>query len=484
MPGRNSSNGAGHGGRPHPSRRAAGTGRSVLTSTRSTPARTMLASSSGKVAPGYGSTALDDRPPAAPNRRQRRKERRRHRSTGERVLRWTVLGVAVILLVALVGYGYVRYRWGQVQTAACSTCAAVADGQPFNVLIVGSDTRAGNTGSAAQSFGSASEVAGQRSDTIKILHVDPSAGTADLLSIPRDTYVQMSDIPASSGLSGDQKINTAFNDGPEPLIATIQNTFGIPIQHFVIVDFEGLTNAVNTLGGIDLDFPFPVRDNDDGNNNAGLNIPTAGCQLVSGRQTLALARSRYYEYDDDGDWTYDPTGDLGRIERQNIIIDAMMDKARSTINPLTLNALLGSVVHDIVVDNNMTFGDMLSLGLKYDAFSPSKLATYTLPTLGADSEAAGDVEVVDQPQAQQVITAFLHGTPAEGVSTPPVDQYGDPIYPPTTSANEGSGSSGSSGSGSSGSSGSTGSSGSGSSGSSAASPSSSIPFYDPRPCKT
>ncbi|MHB8330038.1 MAG: LCP family protein, partial [Acidimicrobiales bacterium] len=416
MPGRSDPPGAGHRSRPHPSRRGSGT------------ERTVLASSSGRTAPGYGTAGavpLDERPVAPPLRRP--PSRRRPRS--ERILRFALVLVGVILVIAGAGYGYVRYRWGQVKTLACATCTAVVDGQPFNVLLVGSDSRAGNSGAAAQSFGSAAQVAGQRSDTIKILHVDPATGTARLLSVPRDTYVEMSDIPSSTGLSGAQKINTAFNGGAGPLIATIQNTFGIKISHFVEVDFQGLTNAVNTVGGIYLDFPYPVRDNDNGNNNSGLKITSAGCQQLNGTMTLALARSRYYQYFAHGYWHSDPTSDIGRIERQNIIIQAIVSRARSSSNPLTLNAFLGAIVHDVTVDQNMSFGAMLSLALKYHAFSPSSLQSSTLPTGPGFSAAAGDVETVQQPALETMLTQFL-GSPPGPVTTPPLAPDGSPIYPP------------------------------------------------------
>ncbi len=104
-------------------------------------------------------------------------------------------------------------------------------------------------------------------------------------------------MPSGTGLATDNKINTAFNSGPDPLIQTIENTFGIPINHFVITDFSGVINLVQSVGGITLDFPYPVRDNDDGNNNSGLDIPHAGCQTLNGTMALALARSRYYEYE-------------------------------------------------------------------------------------------------------------------------------------------------------------------------------------------
>jgi LCP family protein required for cell wall assembly len=382
--------------------------------------------------------------------------RRGRRGGGHRRPRWsrrkkvlTTLTVVVVLLLIAVGgtYAYVRYDFGQVTKLACSACAAPTNDAitPFNVLIIGSDSRAGNTGQAAQSFGTASAVGGQRSDTIKILHVDPIAKTAELLSIPRDTWVEMSGLPESSGLSGPNKINTAFNNGPVPLVETIQNTFGIPISHFVVVDFGGLINAVQSVGGISLHFNYPVRDNDDGNNNSGLDITTTGCVALNGNQVLALARSRFFEYDDPaiGGWTFDPTSDLGRIQRQNEIIDALLAKIESTYNPLTLKSFLDSVVHDIAIDRNLGLGELYSLASTYHAFSPSRLTTYSLPTTSAQTAGGADIEVVEEPQAQQLLTAFL-GTPPGAITTPPLDEYSDPISvpagsgsPPTTAGSPG-----------------------------------------------
>ncbi len=377
------------------------------------------------------------------------------------------MGLAVLAVLVAAGYGYIRYRWSQIQTAACSFCTAAGDGA-FNVLVIGSDSRSGDTGQAAQQFGTSQEVSGQRSDTIKIVHVDPATGSASILSIPRDTFVQMPEALDSQGLGGDQKINTAFNDGANTLVETIEDTFGIPISHFVVVDFDAVINTVDTIGGIYLDFPFPVRDDDDGVNNAGLNITTTGCQKLDGAQTLALSRSRYYQYYDNGEWIADPTSDLGRIERQNVIIEALMSRARSTYDPFTLNAFLGAVVHDIVVDKGMSFGDMLSLVTRYHAFSPSSLETYTLPTVPETSASAGDVEVVEQPQAEQMLNRFLGMAPG-AVQTPPVDAYGSPVYPPASSGGTSSSASASSGS-------------APSSGTSSTSASTSVPSYDPTVC--
>jgi len=379
--------------------------------------------------------------------------------------------VVLLVVVAIgAGYAYLRYDWGKVTKIDCSACVAPTNDaiQPFNVLVVGSDTRAGNTGQAAKSFGTQSQVGGQRSDTIKVLHVDPITKTAQLLSIPRDTWVEMSGIPASSGLSGPNRINTAFNNGPVALVQTIENTFGIPISHFVVVDFIGLINAVQSVGGINLRFNYPVRDNDNGNNNSGLDITATGCITLNGSQTLALARSRYFEYDDpaNGGWTYDQTSDLGRIQRQNEIIEALITKVESTYNPLTLKSVLDSVVHDIAIDRNLGLGELYDLANGYHAFSPSKLKTLTLPTVSAQTPGGADIEVVQEPQAQQMLTSFLGGAPS-AISTPPLDQYSNPITVPTGTGEGATTSSSTPGSTSS---------------ATTSIPVTTIPAYDPTPC--
>lgn len=370
-----------------------------------------------------------------PSRRELRRAKRRRRRRGERLLRAAIALVVFLLVVVGLGYGYFRYEWSKVSSSPCSSCVAAANGQPYNVLLIGSDSRAGETAAEAQQFGNATNAGGQRSDTIKIVHVDPTAGTASTLSIPRDTYVTLSGMAASTDLSGPNKINAAFASGPDALIKTIENTFGIPISHYIVISFFGLQDAVNALGGISMDFPYPVRDQDCSTgvcyNNSGLNIPTVGCQVLNGAQALALSRSRYFQYYADGQWNSDPTSDIGRIERQNLIISAALDKAKSTYNPFRLNTLLTSVVHDFSKDNGLTPDDLFSLAERYHAFSGSALQTYTLPTVGATSSTAGDVEVVEPETAGQMIDQFLGGTVAP-IVTPPLDAYGNPITLPVT----------------------------------------------------
>jgi LCP family protein required for cell wall assembly len=225
-------------------------------------------------------------------------------------------------------------------------------------------------------------------------------------------------------------------------VKTIENTFGIPISHYIVISFFGVMDAVNALGGISLDFPYPARDRDCStgtcDNNSGLDIPTAGCQVLMGPQALSLSRSRYYQYYADGYWHSDPTSDLGRIQRQNLVIASALNKAKSTYNPLRLNSLLSSVVHDFTKDDNLTAGDLFALAERYHAFSGSSLQSYVLPTTGAVSSYAGDVEVVQPDAAAATIAQFLGG-PFGTIITPPIDAYGSPMTltppaPTTTTA--------------------------------------------------
>ena len=228
-------------------------------------------------------------------------------------MRVLVIVVACLVLVAGLGYGYYRYEWSKIQTAKCAACTAAVDGAPYNVLVIGSDTRVGE------------------SDTIKIIHVDPQTGTASTLSIPRDTFVTLSGVPAAAGVSTMNKINSAFASGPNDpdpngtgangLVTTIQNTFGIPINHWIVVNFYGLMDAVTALGGVSMNVPYPIRDYGDCNANGvdsnctGLDIQTTGCQTLTGTEALALSRSRHFEWYQNGEWNSDLSSDIGRIEQ-------------------------------------------------------------------------------------------------------------------------------------------------------------------------
>ena len=109
---------------------------------------------------------------------------------------------------------------------------------------------------------------------------DPAAKTVTVLSIPRDLWV---DIPGNSAVSGMNRINAAFDSGPDLLVQTIEQDLGIPINHYMSVNFPGFSGMVNALGGVTMDFPTPVKDQ-----YTGLNVSTVGCQVVNGTTALEL----------------------------------------------------------------------------------------------------------------------------------------------------------------------------------------------------
>ncbi len=353
--------------------------------------------------------------------------RKRKRSWLDRVLLGAVIVVALVLVAVGVGYGYVQYRFNQVAKVSVKHLKTAASGQPFNVLIIGSDSRAGLSAADAAHFGSPETQGGQRSDVVKIVHVDPSTGDVRVLSIPRDTMVTVAGDTKETGTYN--RINATYGNGPDQLVQTIEANFGIPINHVVQVDFAGFRGAVDAIGGINLDFPYPAKDT-----YTGLNITAPGCQHLNGGYSLAVARSRHYEYKEDGVWMYDGTSDYGRIQRQNAFLKALINQAETRYNPLTLNAFIGSVVQGVTIDSTFTVAELASLAGEFHTFSSSALVTNTMPTYGASSSefaSLGSVLYVSEPAAQAAVAQLLGQAP-EAVTTPPPGPYGPSSTTSTT----------------------------------------------------
>jgi LCP family protein required for cell wall assembly len=346
----------------------------------------------------------------------------------DRVLLGGIVVVALALVAMGTGYAYVQFRFNQVAKVTVKHLKKAPVGQPFNVLLIGSDSRLGESAADAAHFGNQSNAGGQRSDVVKIVHIVPATGQVSVLSIPRDTVISVAGDTNQIGKYN--RINATYGSGPDQLVETIEADFGIPIEHVVQIDFEGLRGAVDAIGGIKLDFPYPAKDA-----YTGLNVTQAGCQQVNGGYSLALARSRHYQYYKNGYWQYDGTSDFGRIQRQNAFLKAVINEAESKYNPLTLNAFVGSVVQGVTVDSTFTVSDLISLARQFHTFSSSALATATLPTYSASSSEfgyLGSVLYVQEPQAQQVIAQFLGQVP-DAVATAPPGPYGVVSTTTTTS---------------------------------------------------
>ena len=125
-----------------------------------------------------------------------------------------------------------------------------------------------------------------------------------------------------------------------------------------------------------------MRDDNNGRNESGLNVPKPGCHRLAGNQALALARSRYFQYQDKaGRWHADPGTDLGRIRRQQTMLRALAAKAagRNLANPLRANALVGSVVRSLTKDDRLSIRRSVTLARQFRSFDPARLNAATLP---------------------------------------------------------------------------------------------------------
>jgi LCP family protein required for cell wall assembly len=313
----------------------------------------------------------------------------------------------VFLVVATTaGYGYVHYRFGQIRSVDVPGLHKAGGGRPFNLLVVGSDSRESLDAKDGDRFG---DVGGQRNDTTLVLRVEPDRKRVSMLSIPRDLVVPI------AGTGAENRINAALTGGPGQLVRTIEENFDIPIHHYVLIDFDGFRAIVDALGGIDVRFPYPSRDF-----KSGLDVSEAGCHHLSGGRALALARSRYFSYQLDGVWHSDPWADLGRIRRQQAFLQALVAAAldKGLTNPVRANAFVASLVHEVTKDRSLRVNEVIRTGAAFRSFRPSKLATYTLPVTVSTDYPLGDVLLLKQPDAEGVVDRFLGRTPPPAAPAP------------------------------------------------------------------
>jgi LCP family protein required for cell wall assembly len=329
--------------------------------------------------------------------------------------------VAVVVVVAGAAVGYAEYRNHQIDHIHVGNLTAVPPSGVENIVLVGSTSRCALK-QQNPAFGLCSQgVTGVNSDVVMILHLDPKLGKASILSIPRDLFV-----PNARG-SSPNKIDAALVEGPEQLIAAIQEDFGIPIQHYVELNFDSFQNVVNALGGIKMYFPMPLYDAE-----SSLSIPTAGCHLLDGFQALAVVRARHLQYKSPSvktsnprDWPQDPESDLSRIRRDHEFLRVLATavSTRGLSNPITDNDLLGAVAPQLQVDSSFSLGDMLGTVLTFHGVNPNAAPQQTMPVIVdvnnylAGGYNYGSVELTSQPQDLSLVDSFLGTAPGRDTMT-------------------------------------------------------------------
>ncbi len=292
------------------------------------------------------------------------------------------------MLVALLigGYLYANAIFNRIEKVEVADVLA-GGGSGTNYLIVGSDSRdlteLEEAGLNPEAF---EEGGGTRSDTVMVLHFGDD-GTK-MMSIPRDLYVPI------AGTGDSQKINAAYNGGPERLIRTVQESLGIPLDHYIEVDFVSFAEVVDAIGGVTIDFPHPATDA-----MSGLNVTESGPVELDGAQALAYARSRRYTENINGDLVTDPTADIGRVERQQIFLRALFSELGASRNPLTLARAADGATSGLRIDDGMSLIDAMRFAWRLRSLDPESLV---LPTEGGRNS-AGSVLFLLEPDAQAVL---------------------------------------------------------------------------------
>lgn len=328
------------------------------------------------------------------------------RTLGQRLLVAAGGILAAVVLLAAGVVAWAGYKINQIDRENVVLDTLVANG-PTNYLIVGSDSRSGGD---PDNPGASGDGRAALADTIMVLRVDPGATTAQVLSLPRDLWVTMPD-----GEEG--RINAAYAAGPQALIDTLRAELDIPINHYVEVDFQGFQELVGAIDGVPMWFDRAMRDT-----NSGLDVLHPGCVVLDGQSALAFARARHLQYWQNGGFTYDGTGDLGRISRQQVFLRRVIDRGASKgmSNPLTLKALVDVGTAHLTIDSQLPVSDLAALGGRFSSFDSDELQTYTVPVTGRTTSGGAQVVELDPASADAVLDQFRNVDP-DGVDSSTTD---------------------------------------------------------------
>jgi LCP family protein required for cell wall assembly len=353
----------------------------------------------------------------------------------------TLILVTLSVVVALVVAGgslaaYAKYRsvWDGIKRVDVEgdlqTKRPPVDPNAQNILLIGSDGRAGVNGAIGGSAG----ISGARSDTVMVLHIAPGAHQVAVISIPRDSVVPILNCTPEDGTPGQtaqpsydiEQINATFAyGGPGCLWKTIEQTTGIHINDFIELTFIGFEQVIDTLHGVTVCLPEAVDDP-----VSGLNL-SAGRHHVYGREALAFWRTR-----EDVGLGDDPQ----RIQRDQFLMASLVQGIEHSgllTSPTTMLRVIDTVTsnHDLTTDSGLSATAMLRLGEDLRGISAGSVQFVTVPWTtytgnaqwisSSETPSIGNVNWVQwvQPQANSLFTAIAHD------SKLPKDQPVQPVKP-------------------------------------------------------
>lgn len=284
-----------------------------------------------------------------------------------------VVAALVVLVVVPVGVaGYAALHLSGNLTRVGEVFAGLSDRPAVppsatgatNILVVGTDADAGAIDLAREAG---------RSDTLMLVHVGADRQAASVVSIPRDTVV---DVPGH----GQQPISAAFSlGGPALGVETVEQLTGVRVDHFAVIDWSRFGALVDAVGGITIDIPDTVRD------------PASGVTWTAGRHVLDGREAVAYVRQSEGL----PAGDLSRITRQHDVLRAVMADAleqEMRKNPVLLYRFLDTLTERLTVDSGWSDREMAALALSMRDFRSANIDYLTMPVVtGGDGSTADAV---------------------------------------------------------------------------------------------
>jgi LCP family protein required for cell wall assembly len=290
----------------------------------------------------------------------------------------------VLILLIVVGtavYALVKYL--SIERIDDLGVDTAARDEPRNYLVVGSDER---------DLAEESGVEGQRSDTLMVVRVDPAAGQASTLSIPRDLVVPI------AGTGESDRINSAYAVDRATVVDTVRDALDIEVHHYVEVDFTSFESLVDALGGVDIWVEQAIKDE-----ASGLFVEDLGCVSLDGETALAFVRSRHLQYMTEvGTWSDpDPSADLGRVDRQQVFVRQAVAEALAQVkaNPARLPEMVDVATGAVAIDDKMSVRDLVAIAQAMSDVDPSDHRSLSLPvvergdgaTLGLAEDEVDDV---------------------------------------------------------------------------------------------
>jgi LCP family protein required for cell wall assembly len=262
--------------------------------------------------------------------------------------------------------------------------AAVGSAQ--NILLIGVDDPT-DEGDLFGDLASGTWTPGKfRSDAIMVLHISGDRQSAQLVSIPRDSFVDVPDL-------GRTKINASFSDGgPESLAHVIESLSDLRIDHAVVIDFQHLADMTTAMGGVDVVVPEAVTDPRNGY------TWEQGPLHLEGDLAVAYVRQRYGM----------PRGDFDRIQRQQNVLRAMLDKVASTgtlANPVRITNLVTELASFVAVDDGFTPSEMRSLAISSRGIRPANMRFVTVPVTGTPTIDGASVVTIDLDKTADLFDA-------------------------------------------------------------------------------